>query len=195
MQSVDISKNIRVYATAKTKGAVPVDVTDCFAVTETNGTYLLTFKDTDSMEALNPKDKYTVVCESVEVKGQKVDDTKAITITFAVTKPKITQDVKAVNLYLNDRYSRGEFKLTLADTTLPSISKVEIADAKMAEFYQIKDFGNGQYAIEFKDNNIANNLKTGNIKLNIYLDGNNPIYQTPNQTVTVKVNTVKFKTK
>ena len=193
LNGADISENIRVYATAKTKGALPVDVTDYFTVTETNGTYLLTFKDTDSLNNLNPKDKYTIVCEGVEVKGQKVDGTKAITITFAVTKPKVTQDVKTVNLYLNDRYSRGEFKLTLADKTMPSISTVEIADAKMAEFYQLVNLGGGEFAIEFKNNQIANNLKAGNIKLNIYLDGNNPIYQTPNQTVTVKVNIVKFK--
>ena len=89
MQSVDISNNIRVYATAKTKGAVPVDVTDCFNITATNGTYLLTFKDTDSMKALNPKDKYTVVCEDVIVKGQSVADTKAVNLTFAVTKANL----------------------------------------------------------------------------------------------------------
>ncbi|MBR5518359.1 MAG: hypothetical protein IKV86_04955, partial [Clostridia bacterium] len=195
MQNVDISENIRVYATAKTKGAVPVDVTDCFNIISTNGTYLLTFKDTESLNKLNPKDKYTVVCEGVTVKGQSVADTKAVTITFTVTKPKVTQSVKSVNLYLNDRYSRGEFKLTLSDKTMPDISAVEIADVKMAEFYQLVDLGGGEYAIEFKDNNIAEKLKTGNIKLNIYLDGNNPEYKTPNTSVSVKVNTVKFKNK
>ena len=185
----DLSGNIKVYAKETAKGAVAMDVTDKFdiSVNET-GTYTLKFKDAAAVSALNPKAKYTVVAENVVVKGVEVADSKAISVTMTLTKAKVTQSTKTVKLYLNDKYSQGIVKLSMNDKTLSKIGKVELVESKTSEFYELKDLGNGQYAICFKNSEIVSNVKDGTLKLNVYLEGNTA----PNAAVSVKVTNVKF---
>ena len=189
----DITENIKVYATDKVKNSK--DVTELFDIKlNADDTYALRVKDYASLNELNPKDKYSVAVEDVMVKGHVIETGKAVNVTMTLTKAKVEQNTKTVNLYLNDKNSRGEFVLTLKDKNLPAIAKVELADNNISEFYQLADLGNGKFAVEFKDNEIAEKIKAGTVKINIYLEGNNPENKTPNATISVKVNNVKFKT-
>jgi hypothetical protein len=61
------------------------------------------------------------------------------------------------------------------------------------EFYKLVNLGGGWYGIEYKDNTIAPNIKNGTIKLNVFLQGNNPANNNPNAIVSVKITNVKFK--
>ena len=72
---------------------------------------------------------------------------------------------------------------------MSKISKVELVDSKISKFYDLRYWGNGQYAIYYKNNQIASDIKAGTIKLNVYLEGNT----IPNATVNVSVTNVKFK--
>ena len=98
-----------------------------------------------------------------------------------------------MKLYQNDRYSRGKVRITLNDSTMPKIAAVQIADGGISEFYELVNLGGGWYGVEYKDNTIAPNIKAGTIKLNVFLQGNNPANNNPNATVSVKVTNVKFK--
>ena len=192
-ESVDITDNIKLYATSKAKNSVPVDVTDKFTVTgNEDGTYSLGFKDFASMEELNLSDKYTVTAEGISVNSLLVANTKAVKVNVTSTKAKVVQNVKNINLYRNDIYSQGEIKLSLADKEMAKIAFVRIADGKYSGYYDLQDLGGGVYAIGYLDDKINPGIKDGSISLEIYLEGNNPIYKKPNAKISVKVKNVKF---
>lgn len=191
----DITENIRVYATAKAKGSQPVDVTDKFTVTRTaDNKYSVRFKDLDSLYELNPTDKYTVAVKGATVNDVEIADSKAAKVTFSLSKVKMVQSVKKVSMYKNDRYSQGEVKITTKDKTVPSIEKVVLIKDKVGSFYQLKNLGDNEYAICYAERTIGNKIKNGTVKLDIYLEGNNPEFGKPNATVKVSVKNVAFKT-
>jgi hypothetical protein len=175
----DVTKNIKVYAKESTKGAVAVNVTDKFVITANgNGTYTLKIKDTETLSKLNPKAKYSVAAENVVVGDYAITNPKAVNVTMTVTKAKVNQNTKSVNLYLNDKFSQGIMKLSLKDKTMSKISKVELADSKISVFYELKDLGNGEYAICYKNSEIEPKIKAGTLKLKVYLEGNTAVNAT-----------------
>ena len=98
----DITENIKVYATDKVKNSK--DVTEMFDIKlNADGTYALRVKDYASLNELNPKDKYSVAVEDVMVKGHVIETGKAVNVTMTLTKAKVEQNTKTVNLYLNDK--------------------------------------------------------------------------------------------
>lgn len=82
-------------------------------------------------------------------------------------------------LYKVDGYSRSTFRLSIADTTVNPI--VEVTSA--SSLYEIYDYGNGEYAIGFKDNTVTTAKYPTSVKLNIRLDGN----ANASATVTLKL--------
>jgi len=194
LKPADITGNIRVYAKSTAKGSVAVDVTDKFVIAaNADGTYSIRFADTNAMNMLNFKDKYTVTAENIVIGNQTVSTAKALAVTVTHTRPKVTQSTKEVKLYQNDRYSRGKVRIVLSDSTLPKIAAVQIADSSISGFYELVNLGNGWYGVEYKDNKVAPKIKSGTIKLNIFLSGNNPANNNPNAYINVKVTSVKFK--
>ena len=192
----DILENIKIYEVKGGKANTAVDMTENFEITANeNGTYDIKFKDADSLEKINPKAKYVVVTENANVKGYNVQDSKAISLTITHTKAKVNQNTKTVSLYLNDRYSQGIVKLSLKDKKMSKISKVELADSTVSAFYEIKDLGNNEFAICYKDCEIAEKIKAGTLKLRVYLEGNSPVFGLPNATISVKVKNVSFSKK
>ena len=188
-EHVDLTDHFKVYAKETTKGAIAVDVTDKFTITANeNGTYSLKIKDVESLSLLKLKAKYSVCVEDIEVNEVAIDNSKAISITMTVSKASIKQSAKTVKLYLNDRYSNGLVKLTLNNKGMSKISKVELVESNISKFYDLKYWGNGEYVICYKNNQIASGIKAGTIKLKVYLEGNT----VPNATVNVSVKNVKF---
>jgi hypothetical protein len=57
----------------------------------------------------------------------------------------------------------------------------------------VEDLGNGQYAIGYKDDQIAAKAKNGSVKLEVWLEGNNTAKA--NASVSVSVKVVAFKNK
>ncbi len=118
----------------------------------------------------------------------------AITVKTGKAKMKVTG---TPTLYLKDENSRGKFTLTSTDLTLNAIKDiksggVEIKDRKYNDMFELYDYGNGQYAIGFKDNIVtaaAAKLKTASITLNIRHEGNDTAKA--DSTVTLKVTLVK----
>lgn len=190
---VDITENIRVYAKATAKGSTAVDVTEKFIINKVGDKYEIKFASLNAMKSLNFKDKYTLKAENIVIGTQNVSTAKAASLSITHTKPKVTQSVKAVKLYQNDRYSRGMVRITLNDNTLPKISEVRIAKSSISDFYEVISLNNGWYALKYKGNQIAPKIKSGTVKLNLFLEGNNPENNNPNATVSVKVTNVKFK--
>ena len=75
-------------------------------------------------------------------------------------------------LYKADRYSRGAFRLTTTDKTLNPIVRTEIRDVKYRNLFEIHSYGNGEFAIGFKDNLVPTGRFPSSVVLNVYADGN-----------------------
>ncbi|MBQ9845144.1 MAG: hypothetical protein IJO54_03575, partial [Oscillospiraceae bacterium] len=131
--------------------------------------------------------------EDIRTGNATVSTAKAVSVSLTHTKAKVTQSVREVKLYQNDRYSRGLIRLTISDKAMPKIGAVELAEGTVSEYYELISLGNGWYAVEYKDNTVAPKIKNGTVKLNVYLKGNNTKHENPNATVSVKVTNVKFK--
>ena len=112
-----------------------------------------------------------------------------ITVKTGTAKVKATG---TPTLYLKDKNSRGKFTLTSTDLTLNGIAKAEIKDQKYKDMFELYNYGNGQFAIGFKDNKVsaaAAKLKSATVTLNVWHTGNNTAK--PDSTVSVKVTLVK----
>ena len=178
----------KVLATnSKTK--VTYDHTDRFDITENvGGTFTLKVKDGKYLDASL---KYAVEMTS-RIGGVAVKTAKPVSLSVKQGSIKVAQDVKAINLYRNDRYSEGVVTLSIADGTVVPIAKVTMKD-EAKSFFEVEDLGGGRYAIGYKDDKIAAKAKNGSVKLEVWLEGNNTAKA--NASVTVSVKVVAFKNK
>lgn len=87
-------------------------------------------------------------------------------------------------LYKSDRFSRSSFRINVTDKTVNPIAKVEIKDTKLAALYEIHDYGNGEFAIGFRNNTVGA-VKSASIPLNVFFEGNGSAK--PNATLTLKL--------
>jgi len=197
--NVDLSENFKVYGSLKDKipenSFTNVDFTECFDITKNaDGTYSLKVKDLEAMVLLHPGATYNLAVEGVVVGGSAVAAPKPAKLSLTLTKAKVEQSTKAVTLYPNDRFNTAVVELKLKDATLPAIAVVEpVVDAKKPSAYDARYLGNGKVEISFMNNELSK--KDGSVKLNVYLEGNDPDNAQPNATVTVSVKLAKFKTK
>jgi hypothetical protein len=170
-----------------TKEVIEVYSGDGKKVYELDGLELTNF---DAVSTTKYKAKVVATFEN----GQKAESPLvSITVKTGTAKMKATG---TPTLYLKDKNSRGKFTLTSDDLTLNAIKDlkdggVEIKDQKY-KMFELYDYGNGQYAIGFKDNTVtaaAAKLKIVSIPINIRHKGNNTAK--PDATVTLKVTIVK----
>jgi hypothetical protein len=181
----EVTNTFKVTATnSKTK--VNYNHTDRFDITENaNGTYTMKVKEGKYLDASL---KYSVVMTS----SIATAPSKAVSLSVKQGSIKVAQDVKAINLYRNDRYSEGVVTLSIADGTVVPIAKVTMKD-EAKSFFEVEDLGGGRYAIGYKDDQIAAKAKNGSVKLEVWLEGNNTAKA--NASVTVSVKVVAFKNK
>lgn len=155
-----------------TKTKVSLDVTGDFSISVRDGKYVIT-----ANAGVSHADKFNV---QATVSGMT---SKAVTLKVIQGKVKITQSVKAVTLLKTDRYSQGLVVLTLDDKSLAGIAKVEL-DARSEALFDLKDLGNGRYAIAYDSFLISTN-KAQTVKLLVFMEGNRTA--SANATISVKV--------
>ncbi len=168
----------RTYDSAR-KAYVSEDVTDWFNVTLEDGKYVVAPK---SGVALCHADKFNV--KAVVQAADAALYSNAVTLKVAQGKVKVKQSVKSITLLKYDRYSEGEVRLTLADPTLSGIARVEL-DSKSAAKFDLKDLGNGTYAIGYAGDRITT-TKGVTVTLRVFMIGNRTTK--PTVTLSVKVN-------
>ena len=104
---------------------------------------------------------------------------------------KLTLDAEGNSLFAKDCRDRLEFCFAAKDSVLNEVVRVEIKDAKYQNAFEIHPYGNGQFAIGFKDDAVDSSLagKTITLNLNVWLEGNQTAKA--NTTAKLKLTVVK----
>ena len=157
------------------------DVTAQFVITEENGKYILT-----RAGALDHTQKYTATLTATFTNGTTATATGALKLKMG--SAKLTLRADSTTLFANDKHSRVNISFASADSTLNKVAKVTL-DPKLANQFELFDYGNGQYAIGFKDGIVPAKLTSANISLNIWLEGNETAKA--NASVKVKVSIIR----
>lgn len=160
------------------RAADGADVTSDFTITRNDYTGVYTVAKVPGVQ-LDTTDKY--LFQIVFPDG--IGTTSSMVLPVKSASARVTAGTAV--LYKNDKNCRANLAFGIADKNLNRISKVRIKDAKMEALYEIHDYGNGQFAIGFKDGVVAPGVKTGNVALEIFFDGNDSIK--PNASVNIKV--------
>ncbi len=157
------------------------DVTAHFSITEENGKYVLT-RGTH----LDHSQKYTATLTATFANGTTATATGALKLKMG--SAKLTLKADSTTLFANDKHSRVNISFASADTTLNKVAKVTL-DPKLANQFELFDYGNGQYAIGFKDGAVPAKLTSANIALNVWLEGNEAAKA--NASVKVKLSIIR----
>lgn len=102
---------------------------------------------------------------------------------------KLTLVAEDTTLFAQDKNDRVEFRFDAEEAALNEVERVEIKDAKYQDLFALYEYGNGEFAIGYKDVEAANALigekasKTETVTLNIFLEGN----QSEKANTTVKL--------
>lgn len=107
-------------------------------------------------------------------------------------KIKVTQNTDKVSLCKADRFDRSYVYFKIEDTSVSDLRKVDIYTKKGAvSNFEIKEIGNGIYALGFSGTEVAAKVKSEKIKLNLYFDGcKNP---STGATVNIKIDILDIK--
>lgn len=146
---------------------------------------------------ISPGYTYTV---KAKLKFKYLD--KSVTLPSVTLKVKngsvkFGQDKKAVTLVKPDEKGRAFITVDIKNYDykwIQPISAVEVVSDKkvpVSKAIEIKPIYNvnNKYIYEVRwKNDTAVNVKSGNVKLNVYLEGNNPKWKKPNTTLSLKVN-------
>ena len=109
-----------------------------------------------------------------------------VPVVVTMGSAKLTVKTTDAKLFAGDKNDREVFRFSAKDAALNEAVRVQLKDAKYREIFEIYSYGDGAFAIGFKDGMVPESLvgKTVTLNLNVYLDGNR----------TAKVNTtVKLK--
>ncbi len=142
------------------------DVTDLFEITKSNGSYLLTRA---KGAHLDHSQKYTATLTATFANGTTATASGALKMKMG--SAKLTLKADSTVLFANDKNSRVNVSFASIDNTLNGVAKVEL-DPKLANQFELFDYGNGQYAIGFKDGKVPAKLTNVNLPLEVWLEGN-----------------------
>ena len=125
--------------------------------------------------------------------GEMTVKSPMVTVKEKMGSAKLTLTAEGKTLFANDRNDRISFSLTAKDSTLNAVEKVTIKSDKnkLDQKLEIISYGNGRFAIAFKDGNVHKSLlgKTVTINLNVWLEGNETAKV--NASVKMKVSIVR----
>lgn len=147
---------------------------------------------------INPKFTYTCQIkltfpgENTKSGTDQVVTFKPVKFTVKQGTAKFAVSPTTTTLSKLDANSRQLFTLINtedADHMMPRIAHVELANSALASKLEIVKLGydSDTFAIRWKDN-VPASVKGGTVKINIYLEGNDPARKVPNATVSLKVN-------
>lgn len=143
------------------------DVTDLFEITKSNGSYRLARAKNAE---LDHNGKYTAKLAVTFSNGATAEAIGALKAKMGSAKLTLNSD--STTLFAKDKHSRIDISFASADSTLNKVARVEIKDAKLKEQFEIFDYGNGRYAIGFKDGKVPAKVTNVNLLLEAWLEGN-----------------------
>ena len=112
-----------------------------------------------------------------------------VSMSVAMGSAALTLAAENTTLFAKDRNDRAVFQLNARDAALNEVIEVEIKEAKHQDIFEILDYGDGTYAVAFRDRKVHSSLigktasKTVTLTLNVCLEGN----QTTKVNTTVKL--------
>ena len=123
---------------------------------------------------INPKLKYRAVLTSKFVNVTVKSAPIALKVTAG--SAKITAQAPGSTLYAVDKNSRADFRLIPGDSELNKILSVRLKNQSDRNLFELFDYGNGAYAIGFKNGEVDQSLMFGktaiSLPLEVILDGN-----------------------
>ena len=167
-----------------------VDVTDLFLIGRNdNGS----FNIRRNPEAkLDHSQKYKV--KLIAAFNGTTVETKEVSLSVSMGSTKLAVAAKDATLFAKDKNDRVVFTFNTTDATQNSVSKVTVKEDTM---FDVLDYGNGTYALAYKDGKVHKNLlatgkttsKAVTVTLNVTLDGNETTKT--NAALKLKVTVVK----
>lgn len=176
---------------SKTANRVTTDATDLFDYSKNgDGTFTVTKK---AGAKLDHSAKYKV--KLVTYKGEaKLCETKEISISVKAGSAKLTAKTDNTTLFAKDKNDRALVWFEATDATLNGVKEITIANTTQAKQFEIIPYGDGLFAIGFKDGKADSaltkrNINSVSIKLNVFVKGNETAKAST--TATVKLTIVK----
>ena len=114
--------------------------------------------------------------------------TKPVKLPVKMGTAKIVQSTKTVTLSKSDCFDRKSVFLSLDDQTMYDIRLARIEFVDKSNNLTLTELGNGEYAIGYANNVLPkgiDKMKTSNVKINVFLQGNNS--SKPNASISVAV--------
>ena len=163
------------------------DVTHLFVITPNGkGGYTIARAN---RAGLNAGTAYTVELESTVGNAEPVK-------AYATFKPtmgsaKVSLEAENTTLFSRDKQDRIPFRILPKDAALSQSVTVEIKDAKYRDVFEIYSYGNGEFALGYKNSRVPDTLigKTVTVNLNIFLEGNQA--RKANTTAALKLTILK----
>ncbi len=155
------------------------------------GGYLIT-KAEGAQLIHGPKYKVKVVTTF----GNTEAESALTSMTVAMGSTKLTLKANDTMLFAQDKHDRVTFRFESTDKALNEVVRLEIKDAKYKDMFEVYDYGNGQFAIGFKDSNVSEKLigkkasLAVTLNLNVFVEGNETAK--PNTTAKIKLTIVKY---
>ncbi|MBQ3193828.1 MAG: leucine-rich repeat protein [Oscillospiraceae bacterium] len=103
-----------------------------------------------------------------------VVESKLTSLKVTMGTAKLTATADSETMFAKDKNCRVTFTVASADTSLNKVKTVEIKDKKYQNILEIIDYGNGAFAIGYKEGKVDSSLigKTVTLNLNVFLEGN-----------------------
>ena len=124
---------------------------------------------------LDHSGKYTVKLVA-EINGKTTTESKPVALSVKMGTAKLTLTAKDSVLFAQDAHDRLEFRIDSGDKTLNGVEKLTVKDKKYVDLLEVYDYGNGAFAVGFRDAEAAASLAGKNITVNldVLLKGNVP---------------------
>ena len=106
---------------------------------------------------------------AVKINGTDFES-KPVKLTVKQGKVSVKSSASSVVMYRNDRYSRAQFTLSIADGTVARIEHAEM-DSVSENRFRLIDLGNGCFTLEYKDSTFPASFKASTVKLSVYVQG------------------------
>lgn len=110
--------------------------------------------------------------------GSTTVESAQVSMSVTMGSAKLTLAAEDTTLFAKDTNDRAVFRFSATDTALNKVNRVEIKEAKYRDMFEILDYGDGVWAIGYKDGMVDSSLvgkkasKAVSLTLNVFLEGN-----------------------
>ena len=133
--------------------------------------------------------KYKAALVSI-IGGTEVRSSK-VSLKVTMGSARLTVQEGSVDLFAKDKNDRATFHLIAKDGALNAAERVQIKDAKYQDLFEVYTYGNGEFAIGFKNGKVSRSLigKSVTVTLNAWVEGNQTVKA--NTKIKLKLNIVQ----